>query len=241
MTSFARTTSMLGNLRQRTPLDRDLTDASVAEVIDTFYYSEDPTRIISTGPTLVLPDEPTDTLNVPSYVRRADVVIGLDPTLPAFEMPLDLGTGPATSYAGNYEQRTWPILRYNAQGVLDWRFGYGGAGVSIRDSFEILSTQTTRFLATGAAGERDTILERLHVVGPGGVDMYQNDHQVVASAAYETDDAMTPARNGAVVYRVERATGFWARTTNIVVVRFDDPADPNYLLREVNLLRGVGY
>jgi len=233
--SFSRTASLLTNLRRRTPLDRDLVDASTAEVIDTFYFSDDPTRVIA-GPE----SAPEELLNLPNYVRRSDVASPPGP-YPAFEAPAAIFTGAATSYAGDYEMRTYPVLRYNARGVLDWRFGYATSDAQLiaRDSAEILTLQTTRFPST--MPEEPTITqERLHLVGPGGADIFVNDHQVIASTAYEVDeDAVEP--NGAVVYRVERATGFWARATNVVVIRFDDPAHPDYLLREVNLLRGVGY
>jgi len=231
--SFSRTASLLTNLRRRTPLDRDLVDASTAEVIDTFYYSEDPTRVIQDSPPL---------LNADNYVRRADIVSPPGPgNYAAFEIPAAIFTGAATSYAGNYEMRTFPILRYNARGVLDWRFGYATADAQLiaRDSAEILTLQTTRFLP-GAPDEPAVTQERLHIVGPGGADIFVNDHQVIASAAYETVGEPTTS-SGAVVYRVERATGFWARATNVVIIRFDDPSHADHLLREVHLLRGVGY
>jgi hypothetical protein len=231
--SFSRTASLLTNLRRRTPLDRDLVEASTAEVIDTFYVSEDPTRVIQDSPPL---------LNADNYVRRADLVAPPGP-LPAFELPSAIFTGSGSSYAGGYEMRTFPILRYNARGVLDWRFGYATTDAQLiaRDSAEILTLQTTRFLPT-LPGERTVIQERLHVVGPGGGDIAINDHQVIASAAYEVTAGaeLADPQNGAIVYRVERATGFWARATNVVMIRFDDPSHPDYLLREVHLLRGVG-
>jgi hypothetical protein len=230
MSRFGETAQRLAAIRRDAPVDLDLRDTRTAEVADTFYYSEDPERMVwreqfESGAV-------EESFNDITVRRRT-----------AFEDPAVVGTGPSSAANGGYyEQRTYPVLRYNEDGELDWRFGVYSSGFVIRrDSGEVLTLHRTLFRAANA-GEPDVVFERLHVVGPGGVDQKFGDHQVIASTTYEQRGfADGPAANSVVLYAVERATGFWARATNVAVIRFDDPADPNHMLREVSLLRGVGY
>jgi hypothetical protein len=228
MSRFGQTAQRLAAIRRDVPLDRDMRDTRTAEVADQFYHSDDPDRVIWR--------DPIDATSFSEYTNQITVT-----RRSTFEDPAALGTGPSSAANPGYlEQRLYPILRYNEQGELDWRFGlYSGGFVVTRTSGELLTTFRTLFRAVNA-GEPDVVFERLHFTGPGGVDRDENNHQLVASAVYEQRDAETPTANSVVVYNVERATGFWSRATNVAVIRFDDPADPNFRLREVSVLRGVG-
>lgn len=229
MSRFAQTTQRLSAIRRDVSVDRDMRDTQTAEVGDLFYFSEDPERIV--WRTQITPTEFIEYPNERTITTNA-----------SFEDPAALGTGPASAAnGGRIEQRRYPILRYNDRGELDWRFGrYSGGFVVRTTGGEIVTFLRTIFRAVNA-GEPDVVFERMHITGPGGVDEIENDHQVVAFTAYEQRDTDAPQANSVVLYNVERATGFWARATNVAVIRFDDPADPNHLLREVSVLRGAGY
>jgi hypothetical protein len=228
MSRFGETAQRLAAIRRDVPIDRDLRDTRTAEIADQFYFSEDPDRVVWRQP---LPEGGFVEYTNQITVTRRD----------AFEDPADLGSGPPSAANPGYlEQRLYPILRYNDRGELDWRFGlYSGGFVNARTSGETLTTFRTLFRAVNE-GEPDVVFERLQFTGPGGVDVNENNHQVIASTVYEQRDAEAPTANSVVVYNVERATGFWSRATNVAVIRFDDPADPNHRLREVSVLRGLG-
>jgi hypothetical protein len=229
MSRFDSIAGQLRVIRRNLPLDQDIGASKMAEVLDTFYYSDDLNRSIWFDP--VTPQVPP---GAPITQTRTHTV---------FEPPLVLGTGLGLFPNPNssYSQRSAPVLRFNRDGLLDWRFGFLSSGFVSKDleSGELISFETTRFAGAGAGGT-DYVMERIHITGPGGADLLLNDHLVIATAIFEAANTTAPNQNGATVYNVELATGFWARTTNVVIVRFDDPSDPNTKLREVNLLRGVG-
>lgn len=245
MSLFRKTSQRLLNLRLTCPVDRDVRDRPVAEIIDAAYYCEDP------AVTIYREEGEQDRLNVAERVRREAFPHG------------------GTNSEGYTELSRFAVLRPNDRGELDWRFGPDTLPQLIaKSAAETVTIRVACFRESAATIRegRDAYCERLHLVGPGGVSEFQSHHELTACAVYTRptgadvegageqepapvpspwgpsapgpppitppDDAAIPTR--AVVYNVERATGFWARATNVVVLHFE----PNRV-REIVILRGI--
>lgn len=248
MSRFDRTSQQLASLRRGVPLDQDTRDTPVLEVIDLFYISTDPDIIIARNPPAFFLDD------FPNYqdVRRIDAFDS--PTQEFIQASLD-----GEPNGGYVEHQVFPILRYNQEGVLEWRFGPTLVNRNILGARELLILETTRVLlknsASASTPPQALVSMRLSVVGPGGVaalggappefpaetrNRNAAHHHLVAHALFkEPAEPASPPANRAVLFNVHKATGFWARATNVTVIFFDDPADPNYLAREISILRGV--
>lgn len=229
MTSrFQATTSSLTSAKVRRSPYLDLRSAtSVAQVVDTFYFSSDQGLVVDTAP-----DPATggtiSLFNIPDVRRKT------------------LGGG------SSWEFFRYPVLRPDPErdGALRWLFGWLG-GAPLLDRPEFISARRT--VAAGyvpAPGQppQRLVSETLHILGPGGrpgslayaaaFGQTFDDHEVVASAVY-TEAPAASSQDRLVLYSVERATGFWATTQTLAVNYYDDPAGPLFRLRQVTLIRGV--
>lgn len=205
---------------------------SVAQIVDTFYFSADASLVIdattdaASGGTINLFNQPD--------VRRKTF-----------------------GGAGLWEFVRYPVLRPDPDqdGALRWLFGWlGGSPQLDRPEFIALHrTQLDAFappasLSPAPPSPPRLVSETLHILGPGGRPVSQSyrdtfgqafdDHEVLASAVY-TEPVEATSQNRIVLYSVERATGFWSSATTVAVHYFDDPASPTHQLRQVTLIRGI--
>lgn len=241
MSRFDRTSQQLALARRSVPLDQDVRDTRVLEAVDVFYVSTDPDIEIVAGTPALAP-----LLNYQDVRRQT-----------TFDNPFDLfATEDPELNGGFYEHQVFPVLRHDEQGVLRWRFGSTLPVVSLgrtdpQGSFnlvgarELLILETTRVILKAAGdGSEALVSVRLSAVGPGGVaglggNANAQHHHLMAHALYREPAAGPPPQNRVVLFNVLRATGFWARATNVSVIMFDDPAHPNFRTREVSVLRGA--
>lgn len=228
MSRFQVTTSALASAKVRRSPYVDLRSAtSVAQVLDTFYYSTDTTLVIDTTP------DPTtggtiSLLNLPDVRRKT------------------------LSGGSFWEFFRYPVLRPDPEndGALRWLFGWLG-GAPLLDRPEFISSRRTvlnNYVPGPGQAARQLISETLHILGPGGrpgslsysaaFGQSFDDHELVASAVY-TQTAAEAAQDRLVLFSVERATGFWATTQTIAVNYYDNPAGPLHRLRQITLIRGL--
>lgn len=236
MSRFDRTAQQLTMLRRDSPLDRDARETPVLEIIDVFYFSDDTSLIIGK-------DGIFDFVGRPNLEDSRTRTVFDNPTisqLRASEDPVPNG--------GFYQQRMYPILRPDEtkDGALQFVFGYDLLGDTV-EAREVLTLETTRVVLRNAGDNTQALVSiRLNAVGPGGVGgiggvRNTRHHHLIAHATFREPIAGPPAnQNRAILFNVEKATGFWARATNLSMILFDDPAHPNYLAREISVLRGVG-
>jgi hypothetical protein len=225
---FQATSSALASSKVRRSPYVDLRSAtSVAQIVDTFYYSTDTSLVVDTAP-----DPSTggtiSLFNLPDVRRKT------------------LGGG------SFWEFFRYPVLRPDPErdGALRWLFGWlGGAPLLDRPEF-ISSRRTVAASYVPAPGQpaQRLVSETLHILGPGGrpgslsygaaFGQSFDDHELVASAVY-TEPAAAANEDRLVLFSVERATGFWATTKTVAVNYFDAPSGPLRQLRQVTLIRGV--
>lgn len=237
MSRFSRTAQQLAILRRDAPLDRDARATPVLEVIDVFFISDDPT--LNTGPNGTFDFDGTP--NVEDSRTRSTFD---NPTISQLRASLD-----GVPNGGFYRHRVYPILRPDegeAGSPLRYVFGWRLVG-ELQEAREVLILETTRVVLRNAGDNTQALVSmRLNATGPGGVAgtggaKNSRHHHLIASATFlEPIAGPPPNQNRAILFTVETATGFWARATNVSMILFDDPAHPNYLARELSVLRGIG-
>jgi hypothetical protein len=240
MSRFSRTAQQLAMVRRDSPLDRDARSTPVMEVIDVFYVSDDPTLNTGRNGTFDFDGTP----NVEDSRTRSAFD---DPTISQLQASDD----PAPN-GGFYRHRVYPILRPDDEAAaapagppLRYVFGWRLLG-EMQEAREVLVLETTRVVLRKAGdGTQALVNMRLNATGPGGVAgtggaKNARHHHLIASATFREPVGGLPNTNRAILFTVETATGFWARATNVSMILFDDPAHPNYLARELSVLRGIG-
>jgi hypothetical protein len=226
---FSITSAQVSSSKVRRNPYLDLRSAtSVAQVVDTFYYSTDESLVIDST------EDPGGSGGTISLFNRPDV------------RRKNLGGG------SFWEFFRYPVLRPDPErdGALRWLFGWLG-GAPLLDRPEFVSSRRTvaagYIPAPGQPAQR-LVSETLHILGPGGrpgslayrdaFGQTFDDHEVVASAVY-TEPTAAATQDRLVLFSVERATGFWATTQTIAVNYYDDPAGPLHRLRQVTFIRGI--